>query len=705
MKKNPFKFTIFSLAVICCVIVSITFCYINYISITQTRKQNDQKKLELCKNDLEIQLQLLENLALKISITKEYQPYYLQENRYHEMVMLEQLKQYEDYSMLTSDFFLYYGGDTFFHSSGFSMSEEAYTAPLSQEERATLANALQEETDGISFLPAENSIYVIMPLRSARSGDGISPKICFSVRKSDLEERFQIVSGGINGILSLYMGGNLLYSDQPEACVPGGKRVITTDLLTGQGSLCYLPEKEGYFFDGLFPFQVMLILTDVLLVLIIAELFARHSYIPFLRISEKYRRKISLPEEISCQNALEELDYMMDNVLRNNREAAIQIEQKQKMLRKQVLHMLLEGNYSGDISSYLNQLQIRLNGPYFYVITMFFEQEEAVLKSFLTAAVEELGQDTEAVEGAYLYAIGNEADKQINVICSLSDLDRKADLDDYVCEQAEGYACEPVIGIGNAYRSLSSLSASWLESTDSIHKKRAERSSNDPKRDFIYEPEGLYQISAALASGDEGEALNHFSHYVQQMENGGMSLMMQQYIFADFLSEITRLARKYRIELPRQYISLIVSAKNVQDFKDVVQNLIHDFCEKRQLMKKQKKDDEAYQAFKYVKEHFSEYDLSIEKVADHLDMTTAAVRQAVYKYSGKMYKDYLIYLRIEYAKQLLGEDNLTVEETCQKVGYNSVSYFTKLFKKMVGVSPSKYKKGNGVFFPGKSCNC
>ncbi|MBO5069404.1 MAG: helix-turn-helix transcriptional regulator, partial [Roseburia sp.] len=67
------------------------------------------------------------------------------------------------------------------------------------------------------------------------------------------------------------------------------------------------------------------------------------------------------------------------------------------------------------------------------------------------------------------------------------------------------------------------------------------------------------------------------------------------------------------------------------------------------------------------------------------------VRNAIHNQTGKMYKDYLMYLRIEYAKILLLQENMTAEEVCQKVGYSSISYFTKLFKKETGVTPAKYK--------------
>ena len=85
--------------------------------------------------------------------------------------------------------------------------------------------------------------------------------------------------------------------------------------------------------------------------------------------------------------------------------------------------------------------------------------------------------------------------------------------------------------------------------------------------------------------------------------------------------------------------------------------------------------------------------MSIEKAAENMHVSTSLVREAVYQHTGKMYKDYLIYLRIEYAKELLLKEELPVAEICQRVGYGNVSYFIKLFKEMTGVTPAKYRLG------------
>ena len=76
-----------------------------------------------------------------------------------------------------------------------------------------------------------------------------------------------------------------------------------------------------------------------------------------------------------------------------------------------------------------------------------------------------------------------------------------------------------------------------------------------------------------------------------------------------------------------------------------------------------------------------------------MNTNTDTVRQAVLIYTGKLYSDYLIYRTIEYAKVLLQQENFTIAEVCQQVGYGNVSYFIKIFREITGVTPAKYRKG------------
>ena len=54
--------------------------------------------------------------------------------------------------------------------------------------------------------------------------------------------------------------------------------------------------------------------------------------------------------------------------------------------------------------------------------------------------------------------------------------------------------------------------------------------------------------------------------------------------------------------------------------------------------------------------------------------------------------DEIVNKKIQKAKELLADESLSIEQIAEQTGYNDYFYFTKVFKKNTGISPSKYRK-------------
>ncbi|RKQ23759.1 AraC family transcriptional regulator [Mediterraneibacter sp. gm002] len=61
------------------------------------------------------------------------------------------------------------------------------------------------------------------------------------------------------------------------------------------------------------------------------------------------------------------------------------------------------------------------------------------------------------------------------------------------------------------------------------------------------------------------------------------------------------------------------------------------------------------------------------------------------KYRGKSFQQYLIEVRMKYAKQLLEQTTLPVKQIAQQVGYENVSHFYHLFEKYYGKTPKEVR--------------
>ena len=63
---------------------------------------------------------------------------------------------------------------------------------------------------------------------------------------------------------------------------------------------------------------------------------------------------------------------------------------------------------------------------------------------------------------------------------------------------------------------------------------------------------------------------------------------------------------------------------------------------------------------------------------------------------GKTPNEYIIELRLQFAKKLLDNTNLSIRQISENVDYSDQYFFSRLFKKHMGVSPQNYRNKNKV---------
>lgn len=105
----------------------------------------------------------------------------------------------------------------------------------------------------------------------------------------------------------------------------------------------------------------------------------------------------------------------------------------------------------------------------------------------------------------------------------------------------------------------------------------------------------------------------------------------------------------------------------------------------------EKYKDAINKTIKFIDENYSE-DLSLED-ASKMAMLSQAYFSFIFKQiTGKTFVEYKNALRIAKAIDLMKNKSMSITDICYTVGFNDTAYFSKIFKKDTGISPSQYRK-------------
>lgn len=94
-----------------------------------------------------------------------------------------------------------------------------------------------------------------------------------------------------------------------------------------------------------------------------------------------------------------------------------------------------------------------------------------------------------------------------------------------------------------------------------------------------------------------------------------------------------------------------------------------------------------------ISSHLDKESFSVEELSEKMDLSRSMLHRRLKKITGKSASELITEMRLEKAKELLENSDYTSAEIAYKTGFNSPSYFNKVFKKVYQVSPGDLRKG------------
>ncbi|NLG03124.1 MAG: response regulator [Clostridia bacterium] len=411
----------------------------------------------------------------------------------------------------------------------------------------------------------------------------------------------------------------------------------------------------------------------------------------FVRIKQR------LDEELDQKRNLDRLrKYYMESI---------------PMLREQLLISLLEGRVGKkEIVQIAESCNLRLTSPYYVVGVIKTDVQfdgDMVDAGLFSVSIKQMVEERLSKKFSYLCTnyLGNVA--IIGLLKEKEELDVFIHILDQVCKISHRMLRINVTGgIGQITCNLEELYQSFQEAKDAIDYRILIEPNQaifihdiEPKADarFILDEKDIQSITRALKVGTKEELEEAVKDMMNVLKSSRITLAQLQSSFMELLVEITRLTRVYELDSDSVDQFQIDFYQEIRKFDslDAIGEWLLSLCMQiRGMIRAERKDATKLlieKAVCYMEENYSNSELSVEKICRFLNLSATYFSTLFKKETGLSFVAYLTKIRMEKALWMLDSTDEKAYVISEKVGYMEPNYFSYVFKKQFGISPSRYR--------------
>lgn len=142
-------------------------------------------------------------------------------------------------------------------------------------------------------------------------------------------------------------------------------------------------------------------------------------------------------------------------------------------------------------------------------------------------------------------------------------------------------------------------------------------------------------------------------------------------------------------ELTRKFLPRITYERDLEDLCYLLQDIVESFMD-IMFLERDKGNSYIRQALQFIAEHYAQQ-ISLEMVAEHVQLSPSYFSTLFRRTTGISFRSYLCQIRVEESKYLLLHTKYSLSDIAVAVGFTDQSYYCKVFKRIVGITPGKYK--------------
>ncbi len=378
-----------------------------------------------------------------------------------------------------------------------------------------------------------------------------------------------------------------------------------------------------------------------------------------------------------------------------------------------IYDILLQEHFDEDIDSYRTILGINENFGYMMALVCGDSQEGNRMTNAIGTSVKISGkyhEIREEVKSLFKCKVGNVMSNKIAILIPCSEekleynertnlIERARDLVRALRKKTDisfrvGIGgVKPLRELGDSYReALNAL----IATTGSVAHVDDLVISCDYEDDY---PKNMEKpLFEAIAKGDLNETQVMTEKYADWMcqravDGDLMSMRLKALEFALYAEHLAYQngGQTYHYSGRKDYLPQIMELETPEEIRTWFTDKIVSACRNVVSKREERSGDIIRNAKKYIEDHYDK-DISLDDVSRVVNISPYYFSKVFKEESGLNFIEYLTNIRIDKAKELLETTNLSIKEICVSCGYTDPNYFSRSFKKNVGVTPTEYKE-------------
>lgn len=446
------------------------------------------------------------------------------------------------------------------------------------------------------------------------------------------------------------------------------------------------------------------------------------SYKDYALVREAFKLGVEdyiLKTEIDENNLLELLNKLIDDIEKEGNKKKDRLKEEIIFIKQGIMRNLLENTYSLDIDKNIIKNNINLGENNIIVLFLWIDDYKKIenryssdINQFKTSVKDLLSNIVNKEE--YKEIISKSSQEYI-ILYSSEKKDKKivykrvntllSEIRSSLFNYLNVTATIGISSLTNGYENISKvyreaeknarfrflLGKNKVICSDDIFKIK-----NEEYKSILNNSDDFFK---SLKEEDSKEIMKELDKILETINNQNINDLSQVKIYySEIIFTITNAIKEVNGDMKnilKEDINLYEKINMFETFEEMnlwIKDIVCKLIKYKEENKNIKYSPVIQKSLKYINDNYRNSNLVLKDVCNRVELSENYFSILFSNEVGISFKEYLINLRINKAKNLILNSNMKIYEICEDVGYKNVEHFSRIFKKVAGVSPNNFKK-------------